>query len=72
MGDLRFGGPCPDHVGLCDSALCGGFVLSYRYFALGVGFGRSALCGGFALGVSFVRVTWRRFHVQIVRVRNLV
>ena len=31
-----------------DPALCGGFALSYRYVALGVGFCRSALSGGFA------------------------
>ena len=47
-------------------------MLSYRYFALGVGFGRPALRGGFSLGVSFVRVSRRRFRGRNVRVRNLV
>ena len=30
------------------SSLRGGFLLSYRYFELGVGFGRPAMCGSFA------------------------
>ena len=45
VGNLRFGGLCRDQVGLWRFPLCGGFVISYRYFALGVGL--SALCGGF-------------------------
>lgn len=39
-----------------DSAFCGGFALSYRYFAL---------------GISFVRAFWRRFPAQKNSVRNL-
>ena len=39
------------------SALCGGFGLSYSYFALGVGFGHSALCGGF-VSKMFASAIW--------------
>ena len=43
---------------ICASAICGGFVLSYRYFAQCIGFDLSALCGGFASKIPTSAI-WR-------------
>ena len=64
-------------IGHWPHRLSGGFVLSYRWFALGVGFGRCVwrwfrlILSLVLVRVSFGRSVWRRFRfiISLVRVR---